>query len=110
MKRKLTKQQLALKADFDKMMAQHARPLEKGARAKGQVVKSAAPPKKGTPLLEAGRRNTQASVDTGYSSTAPKENIMYTGDKVLGVALMHKSNYAPVFDEQGAHEIARMRR
>lgn len=109
-KRKLTKAQIELKAQFDKMMTTHSRPLERGARAKGAVVKTAAPSKHDKPLLEAGRVHTQASLDTGASSTAPRQNIMYTGDKVLGVALMHKSNYAPVFDSKSAEEIARMRR
>jgi hypothetical protein len=109
-KRKLTKAQLQLQAEWEKKMAAHAKPLERGAKAKGAVVKTAAPSKKSMPLLEAGRTNKQASVDTGYNSTAPKQTVQYTGDKVLGVALMHKSNYAPVFDDQSAKEIARMRR
>jgi hypothetical protein len=111
MKRKLTKKQIEQQAEFEKMMAKHAKPLERGARAKGAVVKTSAPSKM-PKLLDAGRRNHRdlPSLDTGYSSTAAKEQPTYTGDKVLGVALMHKSSYAPVFDEQGAKEIARMRR
>lgn len=40
----------------------------------------------------------------------PKENQRYSGDKIKGVALMHKSNYAPVYDDQDAIDMARMRR
>ena len=109
-KLKLTKAQIELKAQFDKMMAAHSRPLERGAKAKGAVVKTAPPSKKGMPLLEAGRTNKQASVDTGYNSTAPRQQKLYTGDKMLGISTMHKSNMVPVFDEQGAKDIARMRR
>lgn len=34
----------------------------------------------------------------------------YTGDKLLGIATMHKSNMVPVFKQEDAEEIARMRR
>lgn len=109
-KRKLNAAQRQLKADWEKMMKQHAKPLEKGAKAKAQVSTAAPLSKKPTKLLEAGRINKQPSLDTGYNSTAPRTQIMYSGDKVLGVALMHKSNYQPVFDTKTAEEIAKMRR
>ncbi len=38
---------------------------------------------------------------------APKH---YTGDKVLGVAVLHKSCLQPVFSQEAAIEVARMRR
>ncbi len=43
------------------------------------------------------------------STALPKQKV-YTGDKVLGVAVMHKSHLAPVFSQQEAEEIAKMRR
>lgn len=43
-------------------------------------------------------------------NTYRKERPMYTGDKLLGIAVMHKSNLVPVFSVQEATEIARMRR
>ena len=42
-------------------------------------------------------------------STAPVVKV-YTGTKVLGIATMHKSNAVPVFAEEEAIEISRMRR
>ena len=42
-------------------------------------------------------------------STAPVRKV-YTGTKVLGIATMHKSNAVPVFAEEEAIEISRMRR
>ena len=42
-------------------------------------------------------------------STAPIHKV-YTGTKVLGIATMHKSNAVPVFAEEEAVEISRMRR
>lgn len=34
----------------------------------------------------------------------------YTGDKMLGVAAMHKSNLVPIFSNEGAVEVSTMRR
>lgn len=107
---KLTPQQKKLQQDFEKMMERHAKPLERGAKAKGVVRKTPPPAKKGLPLLESTRVNKEASLDTGYASTARKEDQRYTGDKALGVALMHKSNYQPVFNAEAAVDIAKMRR
>lgn len=39
-----------------------------------------------------------------------KEPIMYTGTKVKGIATMHKSNAVPVFSDDEAIEISKMRR
>ena len=49
------------------------------------------------------------SRDTGGNATlaAPK---VYTGTKVKGIATMHKSNAVPVFSDEEAVEISRMRR
>jgi hypothetical protein len=42
-------------------------------------------------------------------STAPVRKV-YTGTKVKGIATMHKSNAVPVFSDEEAVEISRMRR
>jgi hypothetical protein len=58
-----------------------------------------------------GRTNTHhiPSRNTGGTATmtAPK---VYTGTKVKGIATMHKSNAVPVFSDEEAVEISRMRR
>ena len=43
-------------------------------------------------------------------ATAKKENQHYTGTKLIGIAVMHKSNLVPVFNEDEAVDLARMRR
>ena len=44
-------------------------------------------------------------------STAPAERQIYSGERrLLGVAVMHKSNMVPVFDSKDAKDIAKMRR
>ena len=42
--------------------------------------------------------------------TFKKETQKYTGDKVLGIATMHKSNAVPVFSDEQAVDVAKMRR
>jgi len=39
-----------------------------------------------------------------------KEENKYTGDNLLGIAVLHKSCLVPVFSKEDAVEIARMRR
>lgn len=50
------------------------------------------------------------SLDTGAGVGAKKENPVYTGDKVLGVSIVHKSCLQPVFTSDQAKELASMRR
>jgi hypothetical protein len=57
-------------------------------------------------------RNTTAhikSVDTGGNAVLKAPNV-YTGTKVKGIATMHKSNAVPVFSDEEAVEISKMRR
>lgn len=58
-----------------------------------------------------GRTNTHhiPSVDTGGNAIKAPDKV-YTGTKVRGIATMHKSNAVPVFSDQEAVEISRMRR
>jgi hypothetical protein len=49
------------------------------------------------------------SVDTGGNATLAPAKV-YTGTKVKGIATMHKSNAEPVFIDEEAIEISRMRR
>lgn len=58
-------------------------------------------------------RNTTAHIKSlnsvgGSATLAPPK--VYTGTKVKGIATMHKSNAVPVFSDEEAVEISRMRR
>ena len=47
----------------------------------------------------------------GFAPCTKKEPMVYSCErKLLGIATLHKSNMVPVFDEQDAKDIARMRR
>lgn len=50
------------------------------------------------------------SVDTGTGSATVKEQVKYTGDAMIGIGQMHKSNAVPVFKQEDAEALANMRR
>ena len=60
----------------------------------------------------AGRGNTRhipsLNSGAGVATLAPAK--VYTGTKVKGIATMHKSNAVPIFSDQEAIDISRMRR
>lgn len=47
--------------------------------------------------------NVKGAVTTG-------ERKVYTGDKIVGIAAMHKSNLVPIFNDNAAKDVASMRR
>ena len=50
------------------------------------------------------------SQDTGWVPCVQVADQHYTGTKVKGVGVMHKSNMVPIFSDEEAVEISRMRR
>ena len=50
------------------------------------------------------------SRDTGAGNATLKPMKVYTGTKVKGIATMHKSNAVPVFSDEEAQDISKMRR
>lgn len=50
------------------------------------------------------------SLDTGTSIAIKKEPQQYTGDNMLGIGQLHKSNSVPVFRKEDAEDQAKMRR
>lgn len=50
------------------------------------------------------------SGDTYDTFVGAKREKQYTGDKLMGIGVMHKSNLVPIFKQEDAEEIARMRR
>jgi hypothetical protein len=43
-------------------------------------------------------------------SMAKKEEKVYTGTEIMGIATMHKSNAVPIRNKKSAEEVAKMRR
>lgn len=50
------------------------------------------------------------SLDTGIGSTSKKESMVYSGDAVIGISVLHKSNAVPVFSKEDIIDISKMRR
>jgi hypothetical protein len=50
------------------------------------------------------------SVDTGVGLAAKPADKVYTGNAMLGVSVLHKSNGIPVFRQEDAVDISKMRR
>lgn len=45
-----------------------------------------------------------------HGNAPKKESLKYTGDAMIGITTLHKSNAVPVFDLDYAKECAKMRR
>jgi hypothetical protein len=60
------------------------------------------PPGRETPRIE--------SCDTGWVPCVKVHDQHYTGTKIKGIGTMHKSNAVPVFSDQEAQDISKMRR
>lgn len=59
-----------------------------------------------------GRTTTKhiPSLNTGEGVASSKPTMQYTGTKMLGIGTLHKSNAVPVFSDEEAIEMAKMRR
>lgn len=107
-KRKPNAHERALEAAEQKMFARHSAPLELGAKAKGLRVTAAT---QVVPLPAAKLPLSPEDYQRKFcGSTAPRVSAQYTGTKMLGVGVMHKSNSVPVFSDAEAKEISTMRR
>ena len=73
----------------------------KNARTLGKSLPTI--PQRGT-LLSA------PSLNSGVGIAAKAPIPVYTGDKIKGIGTMHKSNAVPVFSDEEAQDISKMRR
>ena len=61
--------------------------------------------------VPAGRSTSNIpSRDTGFVPCVKAPDKIYTGTKIKGIGTMHKSNAVPVFSDEEAQDIAKMRR
>ena len=74
-------------------------------------------PKKTAPLTNSGPKFPPGrepvavkSLDTGWVTCSRPTDKEYTGTKVKGIGTMHKSNAVPIFSDDEAIEISKMRR
>lgn len=78
-----------------------AKKRQRALSAQPLTYKLSTPPGRATP-------HYPSRVTEGHSTATVHK--VYTGDKVLGIATMHKSNAVPVFRAEDAVEISKMRR
>jgi hypothetical protein len=59
-----------------------------------------------------GRATTKhiPSIDSGTSMAPAAPRKVYTGTKIIGIGTLHKSNAIPIFSDEEAKDIAKMRR
>lgn len=79
----------------------------------GKLRRSRGKPAKQSPLHASTYRRESPAIpsgDTYDKFVAPRREMKYTGDKLMGIATMHKSNMVPVFKQEDAEDISRMRR
>lgn len=50
------------------------------------------------------------SLDSGHGNAVKMPAKVYTGDAMIGISTLHKSNAVPVFRQEDAVDIAKMRR
>jgi len=63
------------------------------------------------PRIPPGRETVRiASLDTGFVPCTKKDDMVYSGSAVLGIAVQHKSCLQPIFNEEAAKDSASMRR
>ena len=108
---KLTTKQQTLQQEWNAIVNKHRAPLEKGAIAKGIKVKLQSYSKVSDLYIPPDRDSKRyKSVVTLGGHTNKLPDKVYTGDKMLGVSVLHKSNGIPVFRSEDILDIAKMRR
>lgn len=50
------------------------------------------------------------SIESGLGVAPKKESPKYTGDAMIGIGQLHKSNAIPIFKQKDAEDLAKMRR
>lgn len=99
--------QRELDSSWEALLARHSKPLEKGAAARGEKI-TARKIAENTVEADAPRPATTFERMKGVAALpTPK---VYTGNKIVGIATMHKSNLVPIFNDEAAIEVAQMRR
>ena len=89
--------------NFKKMAPRFSKVPSAPAKTRGTLtVTMRVPPGRETPQIE--------SRDTGWVTCSKPADQAYTGTKVKGIGTMHKSNAVPIFSDEEAQDISRMRR
>jgi len=90
-------------AEWEKLLKKHGVTQTKVTKTESLTYKLTTPPGRIT--------NTHIpSRNTGDGIGSVKQIPKYTGDKIIGIGTMHKSNAVPIFSDDEAKSISSMRR
>ena len=102
---------LAEKLDADWRALQKSWGVEADSKKRKRALSAPAISTAVSPKTPPGRETVRvASQDTGWIPCTKKADPVYTGDAVVGISTLHKSNGVPVFSKQEATDISKMRR
>ena len=95
-----------LREDWERLKQVNGITTERPTRARDVTgtltVSFRVPPGREMPVIK--------SVDTGWVPCVKHQDTEYTGTKVKGIGTMHKSNAVPIFSDEEAVAISKMRR
>jgi hypothetical protein len=97
-----------LRADWEDLKQRNGITTERKTRARdmkdnlADTYKLTVPPGRDLPRIN--------SRDTGWVACTKGTDKVYTGTKVKGIGTMHKSNAVPIFSDEEAVDISKMRR
>ena len=114
-KGKKTQSQIAAEKEHEKFLKKMGLGSTKvtgSSSVKNTNKRSVAQPGSASALGAEGQRFKSSRSDQCFydPSSAKKEEKVYTGDEIIGIAQMHKSNAVPVRGKKQATEVATMRR
>lgn len=84
--------------------------VEQDAKKKSRAMKAETLSYKLTAPVGRNTTNHIPSRNTGDGVATTKQIPQYTGTKIIGIGTMHKSNAVPIFSDEEAQDISRMRR
>jgi len=96
-----------LQDSWQEMLKRHGIEQEERKRKRAMSSGTYTPPK-----VDPYRRETPKIASLPFTAgpcTKPEQKV-YTGDKIKGIGTMHKSNAVPIFSDEQAIDIAKMRR
>jgi hypothetical protein len=110
-KRKPTKAQRQLAADWAALQSrwENVAKFARTTSPTGRVVEQSPHLQSIKPRTSEAQRVIKSFTTPG-GSTALMPTKIYTGSAMLGVAIMHKSNMIPIFNNEAAEDVAKMRR
>lgn len=108
-KKKANAKTRALQASWEDILRKYdVKPRENDQRPSVRVCNGSA----GLYPIPIGRQSSRhiGSIDNGIGSVTKKASPVYTGDAMIGIGQLHKSNAVPIFKAQDAIDISKMRR